>query len=700
MSTKKIRTSKAAAAAPSDTTTVGKAVPMTIPLARLSPKPAAANVRTSPRIGLEELAASILSVGLMYPLVVIQSASGGYRVAAGGRRFEALRLLAKAKKIPADWPVACLLVEEADARIYSLTENVQRQAMHPADEFDAFAKLIAEGRSVEHIAAIFGLAPVVVQRRLRLARISPRLVADFRAGSVDLDQLMALAIIEDHEAQETAYYSASEWNRSPRDLRARLTKEDVPATDPRAVFIGEAAYRAAGGGIRQDLFAEQGHRPQWTDPDILDALVRHRLDAAAEEVGREGWGWVEIRTAPIGYGDLSRYGDLPSTYRQPTAEEAAALRALNAESDRLQAAFENAEDLPEDDEGREAKLDALDGELDDCRDRIASLREQLRAVRPELHALAGAIVAIDHHGKLDIRRGQVRPEDRKAVAEASREPDEDDAEDDTASPGAEPAESSGMSMALGHLLSAHRTMALQLEVATQPRVAIALLAFALSVEVLDSPPHYIPTAIKIRMPAPVRLEGIDAAIGATESRKRFVADGVAWRSVLPRSPQERLDHLLAMPIEDLHALLAYCTGISIDALLPRPESTDRAAAVAGAVDLDMRKHWQATASGYFNHIKRDAILTAVDEFAPGNRSRLSKLKKAALASEAERLAQGTGWLPPIFRRQPRRQEATTFTPAHDAPMVVVVDREQQEPGESEAADDGHPDVIEDEPVAA
>jgi ParB family chromosome partitioning protein len=86
----------------------------------------------------------------------------------------------------------------------SLSENVQREAMTPVDELFAWKLLVAEGRSLEDIAADFGVTPLVVKRRLRLANVSPRLLADYQQGAVSLEQLMALAITDDHGAQEAA----------------------------------------------------------------------------------------------------------------------------------------------------------------------------------------------------------------------------------------------------------------------------------------------------------------------------------------------------------------------------------------------------------------------------------------------------------------------------------------------------------------
>jgi ParB family chromosome partitioning protein len=89
--------------------------------------------------------------------------------------------------------------------------------MHPADQFEAFAALVVEGHPVEDIAVDFGVTPLVVERRMRLGDVSPRLLADYRGDTVTLDQLMALALTDDHEAQEVAFYDA--WNEKGRSVQ-------------------------------------------------------------------------------------------------------------------------------------------------------------------------------------------------------------------------------------------------------------------------------------------------------------------------------------------------------------------------------------------------------------------------------------------------------------------------------------------------
>ncbi len=168
-----------------------------------------------------------------------------------------------------------------------------REQMHPADQFEAFAALVKEGRPIEDIAADFGVSPLVVQRRLKLANVSPRLLADYRAGAVTLEQLMALTITDDHAAQESAFYGAPEWQRGASALRERLTEREIDATHPLVRFAGLDALHGGGRGIRRDLFAEGDAGTYLTDAALLETLVRGKLDALAGDMRAEGWAWVE-----------------------------------------------------------------------------------------------------------------------------------------------------------------------------------------------------------------------------------------------------------------------------------------------------------------------------------------------------------------------------------------------------------------------
>jgi ParB family transcriptional regulator, chromosome partitioning protein len=173
------------------------------------------NVRkTDSDKAISELAASIKAHGLLQSLVVRKDKRGKYAVIAGRRRLLALMSLAESGDLQATAPIACnILEDEANAVEIGLAENVVREAMHPADEFEAFRALVDDGMPVPDIAARFGVTDTVVQKRLKLARVSPKLLDAFRRGDMTLQHVMAFTVSDDHAAQERVWSSLSDWQK-------------------------------------------------------------------------------------------------------------------------------------------------------------------------------------------------------------------------------------------------------------------------------------------------------------------------------------------------------------------------------------------------------------------------------------------------------------------------------------------------------
>ena len=128
---------------------------------------------SKPKMSIAELAASIKETSILQNLIVVQGPRGQYDVCAGGRRLTALMLLVSNGDIAENYPVPVLIVPADKALIASLAENCFHVPMHPADEYAAFAKLIGQGKSVEDVAAAFGVTPLVVKRRMKLASVCP-----------------------------------------------------------------------------------------------------------------------------------------------------------------------------------------------------------------------------------------------------------------------------------------------------------------------------------------------------------------------------------------------------------------------------------------------------------------------------------------------------------------------------------------------
>jgi len=89
------------------------------------------NVRTTgAEEGLDELIASIRSVGLLQSLVVKKASRGTFVIGAGKRRFLALSQLADCGDVKRSYPVPCRIApDDADFTEISLAENILRTDM-------------------------------------------------------------------------------------------------------------------------------------------------------------------------------------------------------------------------------------------------------------------------------------------------------------------------------------------------------------------------------------------------------------------------------------------------------------------------------------------------------------------------------------------------------------------------------------------
>lgn len=607
-------------------------------------RPSNRNVRKSGGSAIPELASSILRVGLLQNLTVIASADAEqFEVVAGKRRLAALKLLAKRRKLDKNHPVPCLLVPDASARTVSLTENVHRESMSPVEELFAWKALAAEGRALEDIAADFGVTPLVVKRRLRLANVSPRLLADYQADAVSLEQLMALAITDDHAAQEAAFYEAPQWQRSPESLRDHLTQEEIDASrDAVARFVGVEAYEAAGGGVRRDLISDEKNGVFLTDAGLLNTLARDKLAAVAESAQSEGWGWVEIAPRATA-SELHAFQRARRTRREPNRAEGKRIAKLEAEQAKLQDKLDD-EDADLSDDG----VQALHEELDRLGNELEAIEQTLMVYARGVVPMAGAVVSVDHMGGIVVHRGLLREEQAKALRAQERQEagERFSSSASGAAKDAEPAKA-GISEKLAKRLSAHRTAALQAEVARHPHVALVAVVHQLAHRVILDGCGGTPLNItafpqdRLTQYAP-DVDEAPAAMGMREVRE-------AWAARLPGDPDALFAELLAMPHSELLSLLAVCVGYTVSAIASQ-ESDVPAATLAQAVNLDMHDWWTPTAAGYFDHVSKAKALEAVQVFAPGEANRLAKLKKTQIASEAERLAARSGWLPVMFSK--------------------------------------------------
>jgi ParB family transcriptional regulator, chromosome partitioning protein len=203
-----------------------------VPLNKLKKSPRNARRTPHAEADIEALAASISVKGVLQAPVVEPETdeegtpTGAYLVTIGEGRRLALVLLAKRKVIKKTEAVRCVVDLTNDPHEISLDENVTRSGMHPADQFEAFRRLSEErGLGAEEIGARFGVSAQVVKQRLRLGAVSPVLMALYRDGTLNLDQLMAFAVSEDHARQEQVLCRS-------QDNTCYVEQRNMPSTVP------------------------------------------------------------------------------------------------------------------------------------------------------------------------------------------------------------------------------------------------------------------------------------------------------------------------------------------------------------------------------------------------------------------------------------------------------------------------------------
>ena len=605
-------------------------------------------------VAIEELAQDIARRTLIQSLCVrpvldeAGAETGQYEVPAGGRRFRALELLVKQKRLPKDAPIPCVIRTDGIAEEDSLAENIQRAPLHPLDQFRAFQAMRERGLSEQAIAAAFFVTPAVVKQRLRLASVSPRLLDVYAEDEMTLDQLMAFTVVTDHERQEQVWEALQRsYTREPFSIRRMLTEGAVRATDKRALFVGIDIYEEAGGVVLRDLFqADDGGWLQ--DAALLDMLVAEKLREEVAVIEAEGWRWVEA--APdMPYGRHYGMRHIRGQQRELTDEELARRDTLIDELAVIEAAHVD-EELPDD----------IAGQYEAKREELEKLDNPPVIYSPEDMAVAGVLLTIDGSGRLRVDRGYVRPEDEpmeepELVAEVEAVENAEpvtSAAISASAPIDEPEEDEGLKPIPDRLmteLTAARTLALRLAVGENSEVAFNAALHALCLRVFYRYAQESCLELELKMTVPSAPGLADCAVAtALEERHRGFADR------LPDDPEDLWAALVELDWHVRAELFAHCVAQGVNAVVEpwnrRPRAIAHADQVATAVSLDMAMHWSPTAETYLGRVTKARILQAVRETCgESDAAKIADLKKADMAERAEAMLARSGWLPEPLR---------------------------------------------------
>lgn len=598
---------------------------------------------------LAELAESIKAVGVLQNLVAFEQPDGLLAVAAGGRRLSALQQLLAAGDIDNNYLVPVKVVSEDMAVTLSLTENSQREDMHPADQICAFMTLSESGKTAAQIGSVLGYTTRHVQKCLRLAGMAPALLEALSTDTINLDQLQALSASEDHQRQLNVWQNALagySYEQRPDALRREVLCDEISAeNNHQLTFVGREAYEQAGGDFRYDLFTDEGFI---TDPALLERLTREKLHAAAKEIAdAEGWKWSEGRLSMVrNYGeDAQQYRLEPLPDADLTAEEHTQIAAWEAERNALEDTEENIERVMQLNENIELLTEQAENRAWLYVDRIR-----------------GGVVASLTDGVLYIQRGvMLRVEvekvqqvvDQTALSPLDAKPKNDEERQ------RDPVEA--ISLPLLTKMSSERTLAVQAALMQQPEKSMALLAWTLCLNIFGSSAYHRPAQISLTCKhysltndAPSGKEGT--------AFQALMQEGQRLETRLPDGWKQDFTSFFTLNTTDLTALLSFCTACSLDGVQTRDMGhTSRSPldTLEFSLGFHLRDWWQPTKANFFDHLKKPQIIDVLNEAGQTGAARdADKMKKGDAAELAEIKMANTSWVP-VWMCAPDAQNASS-----------------------------------------
>ena len=517
------------------------------------------NVRVAKasRVTHESLMASIAAEGVLQNLVVVPEGEGD-AVIAGGRRLKALQGLAKTGQIAGDHPVPCAVRgPEESVTAMSLAENFQRDAMHPADQVQAFAELARQGLREADIALRFGLAEAHVRKLLKIGRVAKAIMNDYRKDQLTLEDVQAFALVDDTQRQLACYRELAE-HCSAYAIRRWLLGEAIEAGQGIAAFVGIKAYEKSGGAVERDLFQEKVYL---SDVELVERLALEKLARKASKLEKAGeWAWVAhgLDREALTHG-LVRLSagliDVPpekAAERDRLEQRVAELEALDADAP-LPEAFEHEDALFEAIDRANEALWQLEDEIE--RDHSGYTETQRQ--------YAGVVMTLNWRGELEVIEGLARQQDIPKPSQGS----ECDAEASGAGEGgdAEASAQKPLSQALVSDLAAHRRQITKLALLKNPKLASDLLHFGLCVQVLTGrgwEGRIYCNASYIEVPCDSERGDTEDNPAAEELRTAREALNTAW--LAEHDEGARLAAFCALPKRDKDKLVTYCTAMLLE----------------------------------------------------------------------------------------------------------------------------------------
>ena len=590
--------------------------------------------------GVPQLADTLLAAGVVIPPIVRPGRKGEapFMALDGRRRRFGLILLRERGDIGDDYLIDCLLAETPAQQAAAIVlPNTEHAPVHIADVITAIGKLRKAKMDTQAISTALGYAELEIKRLEALAAVHPTVLKALRQGRLTLKQVRLFARLPDKKQQAEIAQTALDGYFQDYQLRAVVEHDRATVEDDRFTLVGMDRYLAAGGRVASDLFGEY---PDFLlDPEVLQGAWRERVQPIVDHLKAEGLAVYVAREAgygaPDGFFRLAHVWerDLDETQKTALADARYAVTQL------------------------ESALQDLDPSMDEAPAQLAPLVSAYGVA-------AGAVLTRSKIGAVLLS-----PSDGHGLAATFYSvplpvedlPEEEDADDDTASVGGRPGvvtndvevpradvEVEGASHVLHETRTDVATRGLIRDLADDPSAALTVLIAQLFKQLalqssggLDGSAAQI-AATRYQRGAMAPIAGLDG-----EVRGRLDARRDAYRA----SGLRPITWVETLPHGEKMALMAELTAISLNmrearTSLLRHGARAEAAEIAALCGADISAHWTPDEAYLAVHSKAQ-LLVLLEELGVED-DRAKTLKKDALVSFVAEAAAERQWAPAVL----------------------------------------------------
>lgn len=257
----------------------------TLPTDSIRPDPEQPRQQPDPEADLQ-LAESIRSQGLLQPIRVRLDA-GIWYIVVGERRWRAA-LAAGLQRVPVvhvqcDLSPAAILEEQ-------LTENLQRAALKPIDEANAYRRYLdLTGKTAKQLAEILAVDPGTVSRRLSILNLDETIQERISTGELSPKSAAEIAKLEDHEQQLKVAEEAIKEDLSADEVAKRVKQRRGKAAPKRSPKPTKQPASAALTTQWIHKLEEKLHVVIWADHPITAEDAVFTLERTLKELRAEHW---------------------------------------------------------------------------------------------------------------------------------------------------------------------------------------------------------------------------------------------------------------------------------------------------------------------------------------------------------------------------------------------------------------------------